>query len=130
MKRAELFDNDELVELLAQQEYFTLPLEAKLKILAFLCNEFMNTRAFRLVMEKNMSRKAVLAIQLRDLKREIRTLQQDFKAQINSKSQTAKPKAGAPLERDESAKRERSKFEKAEQSLQKEVGEIDIGRLS
>jgi hypothetical protein len=103
-----LFANDDIVELLSLQEYFTLPLEAKLKILAFLCDEFMTSRTFRVVMDKNMSRKTVLAIQIRDLKREVHALQQDYKKQMEEKVQpTQVPKADIPIEEDETAKRER-----------------------
>lgn len=73
-------------------------------------------------MDKNMSRKTVLAIQIRDLKREVHALQQDYKKQMEEKVQpTQVPKADIPVEEDETAKRERLKFEKAEKNLQKEV---------
>ncbi len=86
----------------------------------------MTTRTFRLVMDKNMSRKTVLAIQLRDLKREVRALQQEYKKQVEAKTQPAHPTAKSavsapPVEEDETTRKERLKFEKAEKSLQKEV---------
>lgn len=81
-------------------------------------------------MDKNMSRKTVLAIQLRDLKREVHALQQDYKKQMEEKVQpTQVPKTDIPVEEDETAKRERLKFEKAEKNLQKKVRTI-LSRVS
>jgi hypothetical protein len=51
MKRSELFEDEEIAAQLNQYEYFNLPVDSKIKILAFLCNEFMITTPFRYTIE-------------------------------------------------------------------------------